>query len=411
VKIAIVHPSLDVKGGAENIVVWLAWGLRQRGHDVRVLTARFNPSLWQEHLVRDLHVVVIKDSFPRLNSKWLRLRSVARELARHIADFDLVNPHNWPANLWTARAIRSRGTRPRLAWYCEEPNRKLHWEKTNRYLLDYVAAHSQPDTNPHLHRDVELDRRAATKSWRRIRKRARDIRWDKSAASAMDLALVNSTFSQRIFQAVYGYRPTLCHLGIPIPPPEEAQRPKENHILTVSPLSRKKNVHNVVEAMAILVHRWKIPDIRLEIIGDGPEREAIANLIEQRQLADRVQMLGFVSDAELHEAYRRARIVVYTPVDEPFGLVPIEAMARGTPVVASNHGGPLDSVVGGETGIHVDPFDPEAIAQGVRTLWCDEALCSQMGKKGRQRVASYFSLDQFLTRFERAIGAADEGRD
>ncbi len=410
-KIAIVHPSLNVKGGAENIVVWLAWGLRQRGHHVLVLTTQFDPSLWEDYLVRDLPVVVIKDSFAALNSKWLRLRSVAKALARHVADFDIVNPHNWPANLWTARAIRAHTTRPRLVWYCEEPSRKLHWEKTNRYLLHYVATHPEPDTNTHMHRDVELDRRAATRSRRRIRKRARDIRWDKSAASAMDLALVNSTFSRKIFEDVYGYRPTLCHLGIPIPPPEEAQEPKEDYILAVSPLSRKKNVHNVVQAVAILVHRWKIPDIRLKIVGDGPERETIKALIAQNRLADRVQMLGFVSDAELHQAYRSARLVVYTPVDEPFGLVPIEAMARGTPVVASNHGGPLDSVVDGETGIHVDPFDPEAIAQGVRTLWCDEALCSQMGKKGRQRVASYFSLDQFLTRFERAIGAADEGRD
>ncbi len=410
-KIAIVHPSLDVKGGAENIVVWLACGLRQRGHEVLVLTTNYDPSLWEARYVADLPVVVLRDSFAPLNSKWLRLRSVARELRRHVADFDVVNPHNWPANLWTARALPTRGSRPRLVWYCEEPSRKLHWEKTNRYLLDYVGSHPEPKANPHLHRDVELDHRAATRSWRRVRKRARDIRWDKSATAAMDLALVNSTFSQQVFEDVYGFRPILCHLGIPIPTPEVATGPKGDFILAVSPLSRKKNIHNIVEAMAILVHRWKVPRVRLKIIGDGPERTAIEALIRERQLADRVEMLGFVPDAQLHEAYRHARLVVYTPIDEPFGLVPIEAMARGTPVVASDHGGPLDSVVPGETGLHADPFDPESIADAVRTLRSDEPRCRRMGERGRERVAEYFSLEQFLARYERAIGAADEGGD
>jgi glycosyltransferase involved in cell wall biosynthesis len=168
----------------------------------------------------------------------------------------------------------------------------------------------------------------------------------------------------------------------------------------VSPLTRKKNVHNVIEAMNILVNQRKLDGVRLKIVGDGPERAAIEGLAAQYGLGDRVAFLGFVSDAQVVRTYQAARLTVYVPIDEPFGLVPLESMACGTPVVASDHGGPLDSVVANETGLHVNPFDPEAIADAIQALFCDEARLRAMGASGARWVRERFTLEGFLDRFE-----------
>ena len=407
-KIAIVHPTLAVKGGAQNVVVWLAWGLRQRGHQVAVFTTACDPTLWPARYTDGLDVTVLGEPLRLLNSNWLRLHHYARALRRRLPGFDLVNCHNPPAQLWAARARRHAARFPTLVWYCEEPNRKVHWQKTNRHLVAHAAAQPDGPYNAHLRAEVERDRFNATRSPHRRRKRARDVAWDRAAAEAVDRALVNSRFSRESFQQVFGRDATVCHLGVPTdrPPPQVA---REDYVAVVSPLTPKKNVHNVVEAMDVLAHRWGRSDVRLRIVGDGPARGALEALAAERGLAGRVEFLGYLPDGALPDFYARARLSVYVPIDEPFGLVPVESMRCGTPPVVSNHGGPLDSVVHGETGLHVDPFDPEAIAAAVRDLYDDDARIAAMGEAGARRVRDTFSLDRFLDRFERlALGIGPE---
>jgi type III pantothenate kinase len=88
---------------------------------------------------------------------------------------------------------------------------------------------------------------------------------------------------------------------------------------------------------------------------------------------------------------RAADLVLAVPWYEPFGIVPLEAMACGTPVVASAVGGMLDTVRPGVTGAHVPPRDPAAIAQAVRTLLGDRERLRDMGAHGAQRVREQYS--------------------
>ena len=110
-KIAIVHPSLAVEGGAQNVVVWLAWGLRQRGHEVAVFTTDYDASLWPAKFTDGLSVSLLRQPVAVLNSSWLRLRHFAKVLRRLLPGFDVVNCHNPPTNLWVARAA-SESTSP-----------------------------------------------------------------------------------------------------------------------------------------------------------------------------------------------------------------------------------------------------------------------------------------------------------
>ena len=409
-RIALVHPTLEVRGGAENIVVWLALGLKQRGHEVTVFTAGYAPGLWKEGGASAIQVEVLRDRLAFLNSTRLTLLCLGRALRRRLADFDVVNSHNWPSNLWVARARRGTHRFPRVVWYCQEPSRRIHWEKTDKNLVSFVAGPSDPRYNAHLRDDVERERRSASRSPQRVRKRARDIAWDRAAAAAADTVLVNSRFSKANFEDVYGRAATVCYLGIPQSRLGEPCSAKQPYFCAVSALTRKKNIHNVIEAMDILVNQRGLKDIHLKIAGDGSDRGIMENMAAQHGLAGCVEFLGFVPDDELIRVYQGARLLVYVPVDEPFGLVPLEAMACGTPVIASDHGGPLETVVHGQTGLHVSPFDPVAIAEGIRSLYYDEGTRRAMGENGARRVREQFTIESFLDRFERLAFAGDGGR-
>ena len=98
--------------------------------------------------------------------------------------------------------------------------------------------------------------------------------------------------------------------------------------------------------------------------------------------------------------YREALATVYVPVDEPFGLVALESMLHGTPVVISDHGGMAEVVTDGDMGFHVNPFDPEAVAGAVKTLLDNPNLARRMGESGHNRVVENFTLEKFVERFE-----------
>ena len=398
-KVAIVHPSLAIKGGAENIVIWLARGLRKRGHSVTVFTTEYNGALWSGEYTEDLEVVLFDAPRRVMNSAWLGLRRVGRVLRKKLAGFDVVNCHNWPSNLWVASARRTWRGFPRTVWCCHEPNRQIHWERTNRHLLEYASRAQDSPYNAHLVEDVARERMSAIGSERRRRRNARAVRWDRASVRKMDTVLVNSRFSRENFEGVYGVSPSVCYLGIPLAD-KEAQPTKGGYFCVVSALTRKKNVHNVVEAMHILVNEWKLEGLNLRIVGDGPERGVIEDLVAKHGLRRRIEVLGSCSDGELRSLYERARLTVYVPIDEPFGLVPLESMALGTPVISSDHGGPVDTVVHKETGLHVDCSDPRAIAAAVKSLYYDEARIREMGSAGARRVRENFTLESFVDRFE-----------
>ncbi|WP_459545458.1 glycosyltransferase [Nocardia sp. X0981] len=110
-------------------------------------------------------------------------------------------------------------------------------------------------------------------------------------------------------------------------------------------------------------------------------------------VADRVRLLGQVPRVRMPELLRSADAVVCTPWYEPFGMVPLEAMACGTPVVAGAVGGMLDTVADGVTGRLVAP-EPEPVARALRALLADPAHRRELGAAGRRRVCAHYSWDR-----------------
>jgi glycosyltransferase involved in cell wall biosynthesis len=113
-------------------------------------------------------------------------------------------------------------------------------------------------------------------------------------------------------------------------------------------------------------------------------------LARELGVEDRVELRGRVGRDDLPALYRSAHAVVCVPWYEPFGIVPLEAMACGVPVVASAVGGLVDTVVHGATGLHVPPRSPERVAEAVRELLADEDRRRALGEAGLRRVRARY---------------------
>jgi D-inositol-3-phosphate glycosyltransferase len=163
-------------------------------------------------------------------------------------------------------------------------------------------------------------------------------------------------------------------------------------VLVVARLVERKGVGNVVCALR------DVPDAELVIAGGAaaselagdPEATRLRLLAEECGLSDRVRLLGRVDRSDLPALFRSADVVACVPWYEPFGIVPLEAMACGIPVVASSVGGLVDTVVHGVTGVHVPPRSPDAIAGAVRGLLTDPAQRHRLGAAGVERVRQRF---------------------
>ena len=195
------------------------------------------------------------------------------------------------------------------------------------------------------------------------------------------------------------------HLFRPTGPAEERGRPRR--IMTVGRLVPRKGVDLVIAALAELADEG-MTDVELVIVGGDPvgtvhdpEVRRLLDLALSLGVEDRVVVRGQVSRSEMPRVLRSADVVVCSPWYEPFGIVPLEAMACGVPVIAATVGGLIDSVVDGVTGVHVPPRDPEAIASALAGLLSDEQWRLSLGVAGRRRVQSRYSWDRVASETSR----------
>ncbi|MFF0527739.1 glycosyltransferase [Nocardia amikacinitolerans] len=185
-----------------------------------------------------------------------------------------------------------------------------------------------------------------------------------------------------------------------------------HRLVSVGRLVPRKGFDTTIKALALL------PDTELLIAGGsadgddptGAESRRLHRVAVDAGVADRVHLLGQVTREAMPALLRSADVVVCTPWYEPFGMVPLEAMACGKPVVASAVGGLLDTVVDGVTGSLVDPPDPRPVARALRPLLADDALRRAWGTAGYERAHGRYSwdrvADETLTAYHRVIPEA-----
>jgi len=177
------------------------------------------------------------------------------------------------------------------------------------------------------------------------------------------------------------------------PPDEEVARVRERYqldhqfILYVGNIKPHKNLVRLIEAFAEL-RRTGFEELKLLIIGDEISKlPSLRRAVHGHKLHKHVRFLGYVSDDTLRVLYRLASLFVFPSLYEGFGLPPLEAMASGTPVVASNQSS-LPEVMG-DAAVLVDPYDVGSIVEGMRRVLADSDLAADLRRRGPERAREF----------------------
>ena len=212
-------------------------------------------------------------------------------------------------------------------------------------------------------------------------------RWDAATAGRVSRFLANSQYVAGRIRRYYNRRSTVVY-----PPVDtdfyrpDPSRPAGPGALVVSALVPYKRLELAIEAC-------RIARVPLSIVGQGPEEARL------RQLAgSEVEWLGWRADEEIRDLYRQAAVVLL-PGTEDFGIVPVEAQACGTPVVAYAEGGACETIIPGVTGALVSEAAPEAFAEAIRQVIDRPADRAEI-----RANAERFAVDRFKHHFQHAIG-------
>lgn len=383
-KIALVseHASpLAVVGGADaggqNVhVAALAAALARRGHHVAVYTRRDDASLPQSVRTAAGYVVRHVDAGPPRHLPKDDLLPWMPALARGLAEWwsvdrpDVVHAHFWMSGLASVDAAVGLDLPVALTFHALGAVKRRH---------QGVA-----DTSPATR--LELERRLCDTVDR-----------------------VVATCSDEVFElrrsGWYGDTVDVIPCGVDLDrfsPDGDVAPPRttRHRLVSVARLVPRKGLRDVVASLA------QLPDTELLVAGGSPDPADRRHAAELTALAadlgvgDRVRLLGSVPRADMPALMRSADVVVHAPWYEPFGIVPLEAMASGRPVVATAVGGLIDTVVHGETGLHVHPHDPDGLAAAIGSLLDDDLLRHDMGRRGARRASRRYGWDRIAAQTE-----------
>ncbi len=166
------------------------------------------------------------------------------------------------------------------------------------------------------------------------------------------------------------------------------------YIGTVKTLEEKYGIKYLIEAFKIITDKHPDLPLRLLIVGGGSQANMLKNLAQKLQIQDKIDFTGRINYDDVVLYHNKLTIAVFpsTIDSESFGVAVLEASACGKPVIVSNVGGLPEVVINGETGIIVEPKNPELLAIEIEKLILNEELRNNMGKKGREFVQKQYSL-------------------
>jgi glycosyltransferase involved in cell wall biosynthesis len=221
-------------------------------------------------------------------------------------------------------------------------------------------------------------------------------RWERANARRADVVIAPSRYSAGVARREYGVGAGTIAV---VPEPIELERwaalfaaaaplPRAGPtILCVARMYPRKHIGDLLEAAALL--RDRIPGARVRIVGKGPEWGHVVRLHAALGLGQTVTLLGDVSRERLAEEYVSANLFCLPSVQESLGIVFLEAMAAGLPVVACRAAAIPEVVEDGVTGVLAPPRDPAGLAAALEALIADPGRARAMGEAGRRVVAAY----------------------
>ncbi|XP_053203393.1 alpha-1,3/1,6-mannosyltransferase ALG2-like [Panonychus citri] len=402
-KIVFIHPDLGI-GGAERLVVDMGLSLQRKGHTVHYLTAHHDPShCFSEIKNGTLKVTEVGGSLPAnifgvfmalcayLRMIFIAFSLLLRPKFSSLVDCDLIICDQVSAQIPFLKMLYLfRSERPKIIFYCHFPDQLLT-TRTNFLKKVYRAP----------------------------------IDWFEEKTTGMaDCILVNSHFTASVFRDTFKSLDSVelqvlypvCNFSA-FDRPVKGLGPSESFprlskqvstiFLSLNRYEAKKRVELAILAFAALKKKLSTQEkftgtIHL-IVAGGYDPNQIQNVeyhqelqscAKELELEDEVTFLKSPSDDDKHLLLHSCTAVLYTPENEHFGIVPLEAMYMGRPVIACNSGGPLETVRDGETGYLCRP-EASHFAEKMYNFVTDKSLSREMGREGREHVKKNFSIQRF----------------
>jgi len=222
-----------------------------------------------------------------------------------------------------------------------------------------------------------------------------------------DSVVAQSRDTARNVEQIYGVgrKVELIPLGIDRPPQNVSARPADFDLpenafvlVTAGRVVARKASTQLVETLAA------VPDVFLLVVGDGPEAGAVRQRAAELGVENRLRMLGYVSDEVKYRAYAVSDVFVSTAQHEGFGLVFLEAMSFGLPIVCYNRGGQTDFLATPETGDVIQLNDLQAFNNAVRALRDSPERCAAVGRHNLVKVENFF-IERCAERYEQLFAA------
>jgi len=358
-RIAIVHDFLTSYGGAERVLQ----GICKLYPDAPVYTLLADSDLTSKYFgevrVRTSWLAKLP-AFLRKRPKLLILLFPAAIESFDLREYDLVISSSgaWSKGLVTrlhTKHVAYLHSPMRFAWdkhksYLEDLGLTLHFRILGHFALSYLRV------------------------------------WDFQAADRPDLLIANSQFTQERIAKYYRRSSTVIYPGIRVPQISNYQETR-GYFLVVSRLTKAKKIDVAIEAM----NKLGLP---LVVVGTGPEKEVLERLAGRT-----ITFKGAVSDTELQDLYGGARALII-PSEEDFGMVAVEALAVGTPVISSARGGVREIVVDQVHGLFFNTFMPEILAEAILRFIQQEKSFDRDILKAR---AALFSEERFMNELKAVV--------
>jgi len=254
---------------------------------------------------------------------------------------------------------------------------------------------------------IQLSKNVDISVWKKVWRRyvtPRLDQIDKENASFAKVILTNSYFSREAILRAYGMNSFVSYLGVDTEIFRPLNMEREPYALSVGSLTPAKGFDFIIRALSLIKKKLRP---RFVIVGNvvwEPWRVHLEKLAVQKGV--KLELKTLIDDSQLVRLYNQAVLCVYAPYLEPFGLVPLEAMSCGTPVVAVKEGGVRESVAHNESGLLTER-DEQEFAEAITQLLLDENRRESMSQRAVEIIRDFWTLEHAVQRlfkhFERAI--------
>lgn len=303
-------------------------------------------------------------------------RTIAEQIDAGQYDVALIHPDLYTSAPWVLSYLRTP-----TVYYCHDPLR-----------LVYDPPIQRPYNVLHGMRAVAL-RVNPLRPWYRGMLKRVDLRNTRAAT----VVLVNSCFTRETIYRLYDVPAHVCYLGVDTALFTPENQPRSDYVLAVGSVNSIKGFDFIIESLGRMPTQHRPPLLIVGNFAVAAERDYLVDLAQRYDVQVTFKVL--VSDAEMVALYRQARATLCAPVLEPFGFVPLESMACGTPVIGVAEGGIRETIVHRKTGLLVDRV-PDQFAAALMGLLQNPPLIEEMGQRGPSHVRLHWNWNESVARLE-----------